>query len=1077
MGHNHHELLVCDRCFLLFTLSMGVNSFWNIVGPCARPVRLEALSRKKLAVDASIWIYQFLKAVRDSEGNALPQYHIVGFFRRICKLLYYGILPVFVFDGGAPTLKRETIQKRREKREGSKESTAETAQRILAVQVRREADKGKDKKTFVEDEGDIVYLEDLVNPQPKETIQSNSDNSKQNTFYKKDEYHLPELKRLMASTDDSRIMPEDEIDRLTKSTFEKLGDVDIESIDPRSKEFDELPLEAQYMIITHLRLRSRLRMGFDKKQLKNIFPHSMDFSRFQIEQVQRRNFYTQKLMDVIGMNNENSTPRRIASDKDKSYALVKNSGGWTLALEENGASADKPVEIDEKIAGNEHVEEESISEEEVNDHENAGKSEADEGGTQEDEEDIQWDEISFSNEETPEEKEELKKFIEKIYSKMEPDTETNSNSNSESALRQAVENSKKDLFELQSKENMMKNEALISWDGTGNAHLNEEKQTTKNHFSKEKGLPHLFLGDSFLFGKATPLDNKVGDYKNHIGQKGIEKEENKTLLGTQSNRKKNASQEAMGGNTEGGKFELGDDNFSEVEAQGSHALRTDTLANRNGSEAQKLQQNFNDSDTDNLGNNNSRSFEETSKPLPVWFLERENEDVSLSTAEKAGSPTPEVNLGEVEGDDERAGLIPWSDAKSIIAENVENAEEEHEHEGHIKSASNESDSDVEKTGIETADKFGEEVLRTPRLPTDSTKDNAEKKPDKAAEDEKFRNQRKDYVLDYEFVDEDINMAQEMQTEENEHEILKNKIKTDYEIPLLNMSTIISNEQLLDEKYQKAKRDSDEVTDTMIRDVQELLKRFGIPYITAPMEAEAQCAELLKLRLVDGIITDDSDCFLFGAEKVYKNMFNQKQYVECYLSTDIQSKLGLSLNNLIDLALLLGSDYTEGISGIGPVLGMEILAEFGSLAEFKKWFDKCARQVYVEDENFMSSVKKNLLSRIKNGKLFLPDSFPDKVIYNAYYRPQVDDDTTDFKWGVPNLNGIRSFLMYNLSWSQGRVDEVMVPLIRDMNRRRAEGTQSTIGEFFPSEYIQSSKELKLGKRMKSASSKLSKRARK
>lgn len=114
---------------------MGVHGLWDIVGPSARPVRVEALRNKKLAVDASIWIYQFLKAVRDKEGNQMKNSHIVGFLRRICKLLYFGIKPVFVFDGGVPTLKKETIRKRKEKREGNKESIEQTAKRILAKQL------------------------------------------------------------------------------------------------------------------------------------------------------------------------------------------------------------------------------------------------------------------------------------------------------------------------------------------------------------------------------------------------------------------------------------------------------------------------------------------------------------------------------------------------------------------------------------------------------------------------------------------------------------------------------------------------------------------------------------------------------------------------------------------------------------------------------------------------------------------------------------------------------------------------------------------------------------------------------
>lgn len=62
-----------------------------------------------MAIDSSIWIYQFQATMRDKDGRALVNAHVLGFLRRISKLLFYGIKPVFVFDGGAPALKRMTI--------------------------------------------------------------------------------------------------------------------------------------------------------------------------------------------------------------------------------------------------------------------------------------------------------------------------------------------------------------------------------------------------------------------------------------------------------------------------------------------------------------------------------------------------------------------------------------------------------------------------------------------------------------------------------------------------------------------------------------------------------------------------------------------------------------------------------------------------------------------------------------------------------------------------------------------------------------------------------------------------------
>lgn len=54
-----------------------------------------------------------------------------------------------------------------------------------------------------------------------------------------------------------------------------------------------------------------------------------------------------------------------------------------------------------------------------------------------------------------------------------------------------------------------------------------------------------------------------------------------------------------------------------------------------------------------------------------------------------------------------------------------------------------------------------------------------------------------------------------------------------------------------------------------------------------MEAEAQCAFLDLLSLTDGTITDDSDVWLFGGQKVYKNFFNQKKHVLCFKASDIK----------------------------------------------------------------------------------------------------------------------------------------------------------------------------------------------
>lgn len=80
---------------------MGVKGLWQHLAPCGRKINMEKLEGQILAIDVSIWAIQFMYSANSNEFAIID-----GFLRRICKLLYFGIKPVFVFDGKTPALKQ-----------------------------------------------------------------------------------------------------------------------------------------------------------------------------------------------------------------------------------------------------------------------------------------------------------------------------------------------------------------------------------------------------------------------------------------------------------------------------------------------------------------------------------------------------------------------------------------------------------------------------------------------------------------------------------------------------------------------------------------------------------------------------------------------------------------------------------------------------------------------------------------------------------------------------------------------------------------------------------------------------------
>ncbi|MBI4142120.1 flap endonuclease-1 [Candidatus Woesearchaeota archaeon] len=91
-------------------------------------IKIEDLSGKIIAVDAFNMIFQFLSTIRGRDGSLLKDSHgnvtshLVGLFSRTSHLMLAGVLPVFVFDGKAPVLKKKEQARRLSlKREAEKE--------------------------------------------------------------------------------------------------------------------------------------------------------------------------------------------------------------------------------------------------------------------------------------------------------------------------------------------------------------------------------------------------------------------------------------------------------------------------------------------------------------------------------------------------------------------------------------------------------------------------------------------------------------------------------------------------------------------------------------------------------------------------------------------------------------------------------------------------------------------------------------------------------------------------------------------------------------------------------------------
>jgi len=91
-----------------------------------RDIEIEDLKGRILAVDAFLWLHQFLSIIRQPDGTPLMDSkgritsHLSGILYRSARLIESGLKLVFVFDGPSPKLKSSTVEERKNLKEQAK---------------------------------------------------------------------------------------------------------------------------------------------------------------------------------------------------------------------------------------------------------------------------------------------------------------------------------------------------------------------------------------------------------------------------------------------------------------------------------------------------------------------------------------------------------------------------------------------------------------------------------------------------------------------------------------------------------------------------------------------------------------------------------------------------------------------------------------------------------------------------------------------------------------------------------------------------------------------------------------------
>ncbi|XP_004233336.1 DNA repair protein UVH3 [Solanum lycopersicum] len=1142
---------------------MGVQGLWDLIAPVGRRVSVETLSGKKLAIDASIWIIQFMKAMRDEKGEMVRNAHILGFFRRICKLLYLRTKPVFVFDGGTPALKRRTVIARRRQRENAQAKIRKTAEKLLLnhlkamrlkelsvdLENQRKLNDAKGKKVITEATGMMENMAEGnalgVENYDKEAL----DEMLAASIQAEEDWNFADDASTSCAAAPAENDNTDEDEEMILPDTQGKVDPSVLAALPPSMQLDLLG-----------QMRERL-MAENRQKYQKVKKAPEKFSELQIQSYLKTVAFRREIGEVqkaaAGRGIGGVRTSRIASEANREFIFSSSFTG------------DKDVLAS---AGEDQTSKKSSEVQTENNLANAASDASTRKSSSVLESIVSEPETAFNDdvETYLDERGHLRvSRLRAMGVRMTRDLQRNLDLMKEIEEENVSRN--KDFSDVPTVSDTDVHTPVIvsdtishlnssNPDDDGKACLNNKNEQselrsgTTIQISFEDNFEHdcanddddifasLVAGDptmEFLMDHSPSKKQSLDSASDVEWEEGVI-EKKGDLLSNNSQGERQAPLEIDGMDDEAeveweeGCVDICEDppllpsdsksaykGALEEEANYQEAVRRSLEDMKDHRYIDKSHEKEMSEEAIQIAAQgiSSESFgQENYCPTVHKILQQKDLPSEIQTADLhdtvhemdiAGS---NKSLGSHMGEQFQAnsgyGNMQIEKANSHADRNLQ-IEKATSHTNrnlhcdiHMEPTIPLDGSEVDMTKKKIADTtVGVSCNNNTQSASDVTSIEQstlnESMNARTTDAQEYESEAAAHHYTHETTEitkaftegftTDINSAQNLDEEGACDDPLFERIgnldsastKEDQKVMMASleeeMHVLDKEREKLGDEQRKLERNAESVSSEMFAECQELLQMFGLPYIIAPMEAEAQCAYMELTDLVDGVVTDDSDAFLFGARSVYKNIFDDRKYVETYFMKDVESELGLDREKIIRMALLLGSDYTEGVSGIGIVNAIEVVNAFpeeDGLQKFREWVESPDPSILggldsqvgsnsrkrgckggdpdmscstsnlegnAASEDRAEKSRQSFMNKHRNisKNWHIPSSFPSNAVISAYTSPRVDKSTEPFAWGKPDVSVLRKVCWEKFGWSSQKADELLVPVLKEYNKHETQ----------------------------------------